>query len=61
MVNYKKMLNKKMCSLSGGIPPLNSEEIEMYIKDLDPNWSVIEEKKLEKLMFLINIWMLLIL
>ena len=43
------MLNKKKCvPCQGGIPPLNSEEIELYIKDLDPNWSVIEEKEIRK-------------
>ena len=43
------MLNKKKCvPCQGGIPPLNSEEIELYIKDLDTNWSVIEEKEIRK-------------
>ncbi len=43
------MLNKKKCvPCQGGIPPLNSEEIQSYIQHLDPNWILIDDKEIRK-------------
>tara|TARA_B100000427_G_C15458248_1_gene572826 strand:+ start:180 stop:515 length:336 start_codon:yes stop_codon:yes gene_type:complete len=40
--------NKKCIPCQGGIPPLNSNQINTFIKNLDNNWKVYNEKEIKK-------------
>ena len=40
--------NKKCIPCQGGIPPLNSNQINTFIKNLDDNWKVYNEKEIKK-------------
>ena len=43
------MLNNKKCvPCQGGIPPLNADEISVYIKKINSEWSIKEDKKIIK-------------
>ena len=43
------MINKKKCiPCQGGIPPLNEQEINILIKELDPCWKVYQAKEIRK-------------
>lgn len=42
-------LGKKKCKpCEGGIPPLNTKEVEEYMKQLKDGWSVTENQKISK-------------
>ncbi|MFO7923194.1 MAG: 4a-hydroxytetrahydrobiopterin dehydratase [Bacteroidales bacterium] len=42
-------LGKKKCKpCEGGIPPLNTKEVEKYINQLKDGWSVTENQKISK-------------
>lgn len=41
------LLDKKCIPCEGGVPPLNSEHIKEFMKEIS-GWSVIEDKKIEK-------------
>tara|TARA_B100000945_G_C20278982_1_gene547684 strand:+ start:529 stop:864 length:336 start_codon:yes stop_codon:yes gene_type:complete len=43
------MINKKKCvPCQGGVPPLNPDEINNFIKELDGGWIVHENKEIRK-------------
>ena len=43
------MITKKRCvPCQGGVPPLNENEINNFIKELDVDWQVHENRELQK-------------
>ena len=43
------MISKKTCvPCQGGIPPLDKEQINNYIKELDPHWNINQYKDIRK-------------
>lgn len=42
------LTNKKCVPCEGGVPPFTPEEVETYQKEIDPEWNVLEGKRLER-------------
>jgi len=40
--------DKKCIACQGGVPPLNKDEINNFIKELDSNWIVYKDKEIRK-------------
>lgn len=42
-------LTQKHCvPCEGGVPPFNTDQIEVYKKEISPDWQVLDGKKLER-------------
>ena len=40
--------DKKCIACQGGVPPLNKDEINNFIKELDSNWIVYKDKEIRR-------------
>ena len=43
------MINQKKCiPCQGGVPPLNKQEVDIFIKQLDSGWEIHQNKRIQK-------------
>lgn len=42
------LTSKKCVPCEGGVPPFTPEEVEKYKKEINPEWTVLEGKRLER-------------
>jgi 4a-hydroxytetrahydrobiopterin dehydratase len=47
-LKFSELTQSKCKPCEAGVPPLNSEQLQLYREDPNFNWAIIDEKKIEK-------------